>query len=60
MVEAEEILRQFGRMVPDELLDKIPERFGCVRFALAQARSVSSTPTSTNRLPVAALSGLAR
>jgi O-succinylbenzoate synthase len=55
MVEAEEVLHQFGNMVPDELLDRIPERFGCVRFALAQARSVSSTTTSTSRLPVAAL-----
>lgn len=55
MVEAEEILRQFGNMVPDELLDKTPERYGCVRFALAQARSVSSATASTSRLPVAAL-----
>lgn len=55
MVEAEEVLHQFGNMVPEELLDKIPARFGCVRFAIAQARSVSSPVTSKNRLPVAAL-----
>src|SRR4051812_15019566 len=55
MVEAEEILRQFGDMVPDELLDKPAGRFGCVRFALAQARAVPSAIASTSRLPVAAL-----
>lgn len=55
MVEAEAILRQFGDMVPDELLDKTPERFGCIRFALAQARAVPSPSASATRLPVAAL-----
>jgi len=55
MVEAEEILRQFGDMVSDELLDKTPGRFGCVRFGLAQARTERASPKTTNRLPVAAL-----
>lgn len=55
MVEAEEVLHQFGAMVPDELLDKTPERLGCVRFALAQARAGSSAGTLTGRVPVAAL-----
>ncbi len=56
MIEAEGILRQFADMVPDELLDEIPVRLGCVRFALAQARSASVPATpSKSRLPVAAL-----
>jgi O-succinylbenzoate synthase len=54
VAEAEEICRKFGARVSDELLDDVPEGFGGVRFALAQARSrpVSSEFT---RLPVAAL-----
>ena len=55
MVEAEQVIGQFGGMVQDELLDKIPEHLGCVRFALAQARSVAAPATSTGRVPVAAL-----
>lgn len=55
MIEAEEILHQFGAMVSEELLDKTPARLGCVRFALAQARSAPLTKTSSMRLPVAAL-----
>ncbi|MBI2496864.1 MAG: o-succinylbenzoate synthase, partial [Opitutae bacterium] len=37
--EAEEICRKFGERVEAALLDEVPERFGCVRFALACARS---------------------
>src|SRR4051794_12223477 len=41
VAEAEEICRKFGATVKGEVLDAVPERFGCVRFALAQARSAS-------------------
>ncbi|MDB6113694.1 MAG: ykfB [Lacunisphaera sp.] len=39
IAEAEEICRKFGTTVRAEVLDSLSERFGCVRFALAQARS---------------------
>ena len=37
LAEAEEICRGFGDKVTDATLDAVPERFGCVRFALALA-----------------------
>lgn len=57
LAEAEEICRKFGDKVEAALLTEVPERFGCVRFALAQARE---TPAKVERvlrarLPVAAL-----
>ncbi len=55
MIEAEEICRKFSDMVSDDLLDSADERFGCVRFALGQARERRPAGTSANRLPVAAL-----
>jgi O-succinylbenzoate synthase len=55
LVEAEEICRKFGDKVEDGLLDAVPERFGCVRFALAQARAPAALVLPTKRLPVAAL-----
>ncbi len=58
LAEAEEICRKFGASVADEVLDAVPARFGCVRFALAQARSGCCQPIVDNqatRLPVAAL-----
>src|SRR5258708_7253081 len=39
LAEAGEICRKFGATVTDELLDAVPARFGCVRFALACAKS---------------------
>ena len=55
MTEAQEICRKFTDMVSDETLDGISERFGCVRFALGQAREHRTEPLSASRLPVAAL-----
>ena len=37
MAEAEKICRDFGPQVTAEVLDAVPERFGCVRFALGAA-----------------------
>jgi len=39
LVEAEELCRKFGATVTGEVLDAVPARFGCVRFALACAKS---------------------
>ncbi len=39
LAEAEEICRKFGAAVDREVLDAVPVRFGCVRFALACARA---------------------
>ena len=39
LAEATEVCRKFGATVEGEVLDAVPARFGCVRFALAQARS---------------------
>jgi O-succinylbenzoate synthase len=55
VIEAEEICGKFSEMVSDEMLDDTPGRFGCVRFALAQAREHRTDSVSANRLPVAAL-----
>ncbi len=53
--EVEEICRKFSDRVSDEILDNTPERMGCVRFALGQAREQRAENTISNRLPVAAL-----
>jgi O-succinylbenzoate synthase len=53
--EAEEICRKFGPKVTDGLLDGVPGRFGCVRFALAAARAGPAAGPGQSRLPVAAL-----
>ncbi len=55
MIEAEAVCRKFGDMVSDEMLDATPGRFGCVRFALGQAREPRPAAPSSTRLPVAAL-----
>lgn len=55
LAEAEELCRKFGATAEGELLDAVPVRFGCVRFALAQARERPSTGSGQSRLPVAAL-----
>ena len=55
---AEEICRKFGDKVEAALLDEVPERFGCVCFALAAARAGQChiiDDTAGKRLPVAAL-----
>jgi len=53
--EAEEICRKLGDKVDGALLDAVPERFGCGRFALAQARATPAKAERGRRLPVAAL-----
>jgi O-succinylbenzoate synthase len=40
--EAEEVCRKLGTDASDEILDAVPTRFGCVRFAIAQALRQSS------------------
>lgn len=55
LAEAEELCRKFGATVAGEVLDAMPVRFGCVRFALAQARSEPAKAIAATRLPVAAL-----
>lgn len=55
LAEAEQVCRKFGAKVSGDVLDAVPARFGCVRFALAQARENPSTSTRQSRLPVAAL-----
>lgn len=55
LAEAEVICRKFGATVDREVLDAVPVRFGCVRFALTQAREGPSTGSGQSRLPVAAL-----
>jgi O-succinylbenzoate synthase len=37
MAEAEERCRKMGDEVPDDVLDAVPEKMGCVRFAFAAA-----------------------
>jgi O-succinylbenzoate synthase len=39
LAEAAEVCGKFGATVEGEVLDAVPARFGCVRFALACARS---------------------
>ncbi|MDD3180562.1 MAG: o-succinylbenzoate synthase [Opitutaceae bacterium] len=53
--EADRICRELGDSVTDEILDAVPQRFGCVRFALAAARDRGASPFPERRLPVAAL-----
>jgi len=58
LAEAEEICRKFGDKVAAALLAEVPEKFGCVRFALAQARDAQEQTrpeAALHRLPVAAL-----
>lgn len=57
LTEATEVCREFGATVEDEVLDAVPARFGCVRFALACARMEipSGEGIKDTRLPVAAL-----
>lgn len=55
IADAEEICRKFGDRVSADVLTTVPERQGCVRFALAMAREQSAAAAGTIRLPVAAL-----
>ena len=55
LAEALEICRKFGATVEGEVLDAVPARFGCVRFALAQARMQPAKVIAAARLPVAGL-----
>lgn len=45
----------FSDKTDDAALDAVPARFGCVRFALAAARSVALISDKEKRLPVTAL-----
>jgi len=45
----------FSDKTDDAALDAVPVRFGCVRFALAAARSATPVPDKAKRLPVTAL-----
>jgi O-succinylbenzoate synthase len=53
--EAEAFCRALGARVAAATLDAVPERLGCVRFALAQARTAPERLAGTARLAVAAL-----
>jgi O-succinylbenzoate synthase len=53
--EAEEVCRSLGEKVNATALDAVPERFGCVRFALACALVEPAKVAPEKRLPVAAL-----
>ena len=55
LAEAAEVCRKFGATVEGEVLDAVPARFGCVRFALAQARMQPAKVIAAARLPVAGL-----
>ena len=55
LVEAGELCRKFGADVTDEDIDAVPERYGCVRFALGAARRPAAVSAGQTRLPVAAL-----
>lgn len=55
--EAEEVCRALGDKVTEDALQAVPERFGCVRFALACAKAGGGDPAlqQNRRLPVTAL-----
>jgi O-succinylbenzoate synthase len=55
LAEAEAACRNLGDRFAVELLDAIPERLGCVRFALAAARMPAPAVPSGRKLAVAAL-----
>lgn len=55
LAEADEACRKLGDKVVDTALDAVPEQLGCVRFALAMARTRLQPCKSSQRLPVAAL-----
>lgn len=55
LAEAAEVCGKFGATVDGEVLDAVPARFGCVRFALAQARQSPAKVAGSLRLPVTGL-----
>ena len=55
LAEAGEVCRKFGDRVNATVIDAVPARLGCVRFALAQARQREGPTPANARLPVAAL-----
>ncbi len=55
LAEATEVCRNLGDKVNATALDAVPERFGCVRFALACGRAEPVKAAAEKRLPVAAL-----
>lgn len=55
LAEARELCGKFGDKVTATGLDAVAERFGCVRFALAAARSDFSPPKPAPRVPLTAL-----
>lgn len=55
LAEAAEVCGKFGAIVDGEVLDAVPARFGCVRFALAQARQSPAKVAGSLRLPVTGL-----
>lgn len=55
LAEAAEVCGKFGGTVDGEVLDAVPARFGCVRFALAQARQSPAKVAGSSRLPVTGL-----
>ena len=55
LAESLERCLSFGDKTDDVALDDVPERFGCVRFALAAARSAKADADREKRLPVTAL-----
>jgi O-succinylbenzoate synthase len=55
LAEAEAVCRGFGDRVDEKVLAAVPERFGCVRFALAAAIARAPEPAEAVRVPVTAL-----
>ncbi len=60
MAEAEEVCRGLGDKFLKEAIQAVPERFGCVRFALAETMKQTTRPEAgfhptAKRLPVTAL-----
>ena len=55
LAESLERCLAFGDKTDDAALDAVPARFGCVRFALAAARSPQAGVDQAKRLPVTAL-----
>lgn len=55
LAEAEAACAALGDKPDAARLDAVPERFACVRFALAAARSRAASVKTDRRLPVAAL-----
>lgn len=55
LAEASACCAQLGGEVAADGLDAVPARYGCLRFALAQARAETGPANVSARLPVAAL-----